>query len=204
MDAGKFSNLNLGNIGRQHQIQKNQGANLEPKTQKVDQAQDPTESVNLGFQPMLQVDPEVLPNDLPNAQQSIIADVNVGKTASSQPTYSLSGPLSLDLMNETQTTSFNTMKGLTGLNGINSPYLQTLSGVTLASATQMTPISAVRMPTTSVTTFGLDSKELVTSSGRVISLSDAKSAPRMPTTSVATNGLDSSVFHFTSGRTASL
>ncbi len=200
MDAGKFSNLNFGQIGKQHQVQKNQGVTQEPKTLKTDQPQDPIERSDIGFQPMLQVDPKVLPNDLPSAQESITAGAGVSQTSVSQPTFSLSGPLSLDLVNETQTASFNKMTGLTGLNGVSSPYFQTLSGVTVASASQMTPVTSVKMPTTSVATFGLDSTELVTSSGRVISLSDARSAGRMPTTSVTTNGLGSTEFFYASGR----
>lgn len=169
-------NLTPGEVGQSNQ-------NVEPK-----------ESFTLGQNfPRLEVNPEILPADVPT--EPIIADAGASKVTNN---FSLSGPLGIEALNQVQRFS-DVGTGITALNGLNSTSFTSVSGVNLASVNPLNPVAATRVPTTSVATNGLDSNVFITSSGREISL-NAPLTVKMPTTSVFANGLESTSFTSVGGR----
>lgn len=199
MDAGNFSNLNFGNIGPSR-FQKAPGPSPNQENTREIEDKGPRESVDLNSLPFLEVNQELLPADAPI--ESITAGgLAPGKTAES---FNLSGPLMVDSVSGVNSQSFNTVgTGITALNGINSTSLFTLGGKTIASLSPFNPTAATRMPTTSVSAYGIESTSFMTSSGRVIDLGSPQ-AVKMPTTSVTTFGLEDSSWLTTSGRTIAL
>jgi hypothetical protein len=198
MDAGNFSNLNFGNIGPSR-FQKAPGPNVNQENAREIEDKGPRESVDLGSLPFLEVNRETLPSDVP-VNPIIAGSVAPSKTDS----FNLSGPLGLDALNGIESAKFSTEKaGLTAVNGPRSTAIFSVGGFTLASANPFNPVTLTRMPTTSVTTNGIESTQFVTSSGRVIG-SDSGLTVKMPTTSITTFGLEDSQWLTTSGRTISL
>ncbi len=189
------NNFGFGNIGGPNPYNRPLGPNLTPgDLGQSNQNVEPKESFELGLNfPKLEVNPEVLPKDVPT--EPIIAGVS-SPTISNN--FSLSGPLGIDALNQVQKFS-DIGTGITALNGLNSTVFTTVGGVNIASVNPLNPVAAPKMPTTSVATNGLDSNVFITSSGREISL-NAPLTVKMPTTSVFANGLDSSSFTTVGGR----
>ena len=195
--AGIGNNFGFGNVGGPNPYNRPLGPNLTPgDIGQSNQNVEPKESFELGQNfAKLQVNPEILPQDVPI--EPIIADAGVSSTKVSN-NFSLSGPLGIDALNQVQKFS-NVGTGITALNGLNSTVFTSVGGVNLASVNPLNPVSAPRVPTTSVATNGLDSNVFITSSGREISL-NAPLTVKMPTTSVFTNGLESTSFTSLGGR----
>lgn len=193
--AGIGNNFGFGNIGGPNPYNRPIGPNLTPgDVGQSKQNNEPKESFELGQNfPRLEVNPEILPKDVPT--EPIIAEAAPSRVSNN---FSLTGPLGIDALNEVQKFS-NIGTGITGLNGLNSTALTSVSGVNLASVNPLNPVTAPRMPTTSVATNGLESNVFYTSSGREISL-NAPLTVKMPTTSVFANGLESTSFTSVSGR----
>lgn len=61
-------------------------------------------------------------------------------------------------------------EGISALQGLNSTNIQTIGGRNIASVNPLSPKDAVKMPTTSVSTFGIEDSSWLTTSGRVIDL----------------------------------
>lgn len=193
--AGIGNNFGFGNVGGPNPYNRPLNPNFTPgDLGQSNQNIEPKESFELGQNfPRLEVNPEILPADVPT--EPIIADAGAPKVTNN---FSLSGPLGIDALNQVQKFS-DIGTGITALNGLNSTVFTSVSGVNLASVNPLNPVAATRMPTTSVATNGLDSNVFITSSGREISL-NAPLTVKMPTTSVFTNGLDSTSFTSVGGR----
>lgn len=209
MDAGKF-NLSFGNIsGPGANRFKGQLPAESPALPKDPEVQTPQDQVSFkaidetpsghleAFTPASSVPTETLSTDL-----GFVAGPN--STSSSQPTFSPSGILDLNSLGSlTNQGLLSTGGGLTALNTIGSTSFHSVSGVTRASLNVLSPVASPRMPSTSVSTHGIEDTAFITSSGRVIS-ADSKPVVKMPTTSVSTFGLDSDHFVTTSGRLIAL
>lgn len=200
-DAGNF-NLNFGQIGGPNRFPKAPGPNQnKPAEQRVED-KGPRDGVDISSLPMLQVNPEILPAD-PINDTPIIAG-GLSSLSGVEPTFSPSGIIDLNAIGSLEAKKFsNVGVGLTAVNGLNSTSIFSLSGSTIASVNPFSPVSATRMPTTSVSTNGIEDTAWVTSSGRVVSL-DGPSVVKMPTTSVTSFGLEDSEWLTTSGRRIAL
>ena len=166
MNAGNFPNFN--SVGRFTPNNKtNKPAPSGPKESPLVQ-QDPTESVQIGSQPLIEAKVDSFSADKQLADASTQAPM--AAVTSSIPTqvgdFLIAGPGSIGQDNAMKTVSFD---GLTALNGLNSTSLQGINGGTLASVNPLNPRSATRVPTTSLSALnGLESTSFVTTSGRVI------------------------------------
>ncbi len=187
------NNFRFGNIGGPN-FNRPLNPNLTPgEVGQSNQNVEPQESFTLGQNfPRLEVNPEVLPKDVPT--EPIVADAGISKVSNN---FSLSGPLGIGALDQAQPLS-NIGTGITTI-GVNSTFFSTISGVNIASVNPLNPVAPTRVPTTSVETFGLESESFITSSGREISL-NAPLTVKMPTTSVSTNGLEDSFFTSVGGR----
>jgi hypothetical protein len=194
-DAGNF-NLNFG-VGGTNRFQKAPGQRPEKR-----EIEEPRDGVDLGSLPFLQVNPEILPADPVNENPIIAGSSPVTR---SEQSFSLSGPLMVDAVSGVGPSSLNTSgAGITALNGINSTTLFTLGGKNIASVNAFNPVTQTRIPTTSVATNGLESLELVGTSGRILATADKKSVVPMPTTSIGYHTLEDTSWTTTSGRQISL
>lgn len=203
-DAGNF-NMNFGHIGGPNRFHKAPGPNPNKPADRGVEDKGPRDGVDLGSLPMLQVNPEILPADPINENPIIAGAPGLSSVAKSEPLFSPSGIIDINTIGALDANKFNTNSGggLTAVNGLNSTSIFSLSGSTIASANPFSPVTATRMPTTSIGAAGIEDSAWVTSSGRVVSL-DGPTAVRMPTTSVSTFGLEDNEWLTTSGRRIAL
>ena len=130
--------------------------------------QDPTESVQIGSQPIAEAKMDSFSADvqLANATPEMPAVAAKSSIPTQVGDFLIAGASSIGQNNAMKTVSFD---GLTALNGLNSTSLHGLKGGTLASVNPLNPRSATRVPTTSISALnGLGSTSFATTSGRVI------------------------------------
>lgn len=205
MDAGKF-NLNFNINGLNLNRVENKVVNQEPKANNEPEAQAPKDQVSFKSleTPLANLEtPAQLQQTPAQADLGEIAGVTPSSVGKSQ--FSPIGLIDLNTIDSLGGQALNSLGGgITALNTLGSTSLSSIGGVTRASANVLNPVGATRMPTTSISTNGIESTEFVTSSGRVVSAGQ-KPAVKMPTTSISLlNGLESNVFETTSGRLIAL
>lgn len=156
---------------------------------------DPTESLQLGFAPLQDSKVDAATVGGPNSDIAATQAKGAG-AASSMGVPSL-------LTNADLNSGLNQIKtGLTGVNRLGSATITDMSGNVIASVNPLVPTSPTRRPSTSLTTFGLEDTQFVTSSGRVI---DGNPSVKMPTTHLGlVNGLESRELVTTGGRVITL
>lgn len=195
MDAGNF-NLNFGNVGGPNRFQKAPGPNQNQEAGREAEDKGPRDEVNFGAFSLPEVSQDVR-TESANEPVEGTKPGNLGKT---EPTFSLSAPLTLNSVGAVSSTSGISPvdTGITALNGINSTSFFSLSGKTLASVNPFNPVTLTSLPTTSVATNGLESTSFFTISGKPVG------EVRMPTTSIGTNGLEDTSWTTFNGRTITL
>lgn len=195
MDAGNF-NLNFGNVGGPNRFQKAPGPNQNQEAERAAEDKGPLDGVDFGVfsRPEVNLD---MPAEVPQLSEEVVKPGSLGKT---EPTFSLSAPLTLNSIGAVSSTSGISPvdTGITALNGINSTSLFSLGGKTLASVNPFNPVTLTSLPTTSVATNGLESTNFFTISGKPVG------EVRMPTTSIGTNGLEDTSWTTFNGRTITL
>ncbi len=176
MDAGKFSNFNIGSVGG-HKPNVKKSEDLPKKLPNIEV--DPKESVQLGGLAGHQLGLGGLLGSLNETQlESIGLPVDELKTNAQEAPKSAPSSIPMEIdglllagVNSTGHVSKPSLGDLTALNSIGSPTLTTLDGKTLASVSPLQPITETKMPTTSISLLnGLESEFFVTTSGRQIAL----------------------------------
>ncbi len=169
----------------------------EVQAQGGESVADPTESLQIGFVPLQdsQADAAAIGGDK--------AEIAAGSTQSKAPGEAKGVGVPSLLTNADLNAGFNQIKtGLTAVNGLGSTTLTDLKGNIIASVNPLVPTTPTRMPSTSLSTHGIEDTQFVTSSGRII---DGNPSVKMPTTSLGlVNGLESQQLVTTGGRVISL
>lgn len=163
MDAGKFNNFrNVGGLPPANQKQTAAGPKESPSVQ-----QDPSESVQLGAQPVADAKTDKVSTGEPRVQAEATPKPSFSSAPSAIPTQ-VGDFLIAGVSGKSNRASFD---GLTALNGLGSTSLQSLDGAVVASVNPLNPKSATKMPTTSIGLLnGIEDTSWLTTSGRTISL----------------------------------